>query len=202
MGLLGAGAASAHAHLESISPADGATVPTPPGVVTLVFDEPVTDGLSVVKVTAPSGATVSAGTPTETGAKVSQRLAADLPAGKYTIAWKAVSDDGHPVSGTATFTAAESGGEAIAPSSSSTSGASSSASSSAAPSPSNTSAVGGGDGSSGTASGAAGSSTGASGLLWLIALALVVFGLLGLLRAHRRSRALKASRDGDSTPSE
>lgn len=95
--------ASAHAALESVSPADGATLTKAPTQVVLTFGEDIATIGSVVKVTGPQGSAVS-GAVVVKGPKVTQALSADLVSGAYTVTFRVVSADGHPVSGTTRFT--------------------------------------------------------------------------------------------------
>ena len=62
-----------------------------------------------IVVTGPSGP-VQTGAPTVSGQSVRQALAADSPAGNYSITWRVTSEDGHPVTGTLHFTAQAAGG--------------------------------------------------------------------------------------------
>jgi copper resistance protein C len=95
--------AQAHAVLEKTSPAKNAVLTASPPEVVLTFDEPPQQLGNVVQVTGPTGV-VSQGTPTLSGAEIHQALNPDLPNGAYQVAWRAVSDDGHPVAGTFAFT--------------------------------------------------------------------------------------------------
>lgn len=97
--------ASAHNALQGTDPEDGATVATPPARVTLTFDQPAQAIGTEVVVLGPDGSTVSTGTPELVDDTVAQALAADLPAGDYTVQWRVTSADGHPLSGELTFTA-------------------------------------------------------------------------------------------------
>ncbi|HYJ66164.1 MAG TPA: copper resistance CopC family protein [Nocardioidaceae bacterium] len=98
---LPASPAAAHAGLSSSNPKDGATVQNLPGEVVLEFTEPV--GEPEVEVTASDGTVVSDGDPEALGATVTEPLATDGPSGTYTIAYRVVSADGHPVSDELTF---------------------------------------------------------------------------------------------------
>jgi len=106
-GVLVAGAASAQAHdvLRSTDPADGSTVAVAPDHVTLTFDQPAQKLGTEIVVTAADGTRVSVGQPSLTDTDVTQLLADTRPAGRYTVEWRVTSADGHPVSGTFTFTA-------------------------------------------------------------------------------------------------
>jgi copper transport protein len=105
--LLGAaGTASAHAALLSTSPAANAVVQTAPSEVTLHFSEQVTLATDAVRVFDPSGQRVDTGATGHAGTDPSTaqvRLRAGLGQGTYTVAWRAISADTHPVSGAFTF---------------------------------------------------------------------------------------------------
>jgi len=104
--LLAATGAQAHAVLRSISPADGAQLTQAPTQVVLTFDEAVSTSFATVTVTDASGHSVVSGRTQVDDAKVTQALKGDLQSGKYTVAYRVVSDDGHPVSDKTTFTLA------------------------------------------------------------------------------------------------
>ncbi|MFF7648733.1 copper resistance protein CopC [Streptomyces sp. NPDC007983] len=102
----GAGPASAHAALTSTSPGEGAVVQSAPSDVTLTFSEGVLLGRDALRVLDPKGKRVDAGKAAHAGGKsstASVALRSGLPDGTYTVAWKAVSEDSHPVSGAFTF---------------------------------------------------------------------------------------------------
>lgn len=126
--LLGAGApALAHAALVSSDPADGASLDAAPRQVTFTFSEAMSEPAYVV-VRAADGTSVTQGAPRVENAVVVQALRADLAPGRYTMAYRAVSADGHPVSDQLSFTVAGS------PSSTSSTSSPSSPSSSSSPS--------------------------------------------------------------------
>ena len=97
--------ADAHAALRSISPKDGSSLATAPTQVVLTFNEPISTSFATVSVTGADGA-VSAGKAAVDGVTVTQALAPDLANGSYTVAYRVVSEDGHPVSDRTTFTVA------------------------------------------------------------------------------------------------
>jgi methionine-rich copper-binding protein CopC len=101
--LLGAPSALAHTVLLSAVPANGATLTSSPSQSVLTFDEPVQASTLQLAVTASSGATVSASPPSVAGTVVTQSLPPDLPNDTYTLAYRLVSVDGHPVSNAITF---------------------------------------------------------------------------------------------------
>ncbi|CAM5634774.1 MULTISPECIES: copper resistance CopC/CopD family protein [Streptomyces] len=103
---VGASSASAHAALTSTDPADGSVVKTAPREVTLNFSEGVLLSGDSVRVLDPKGKRVDTGKTAHVGGKSSTAAAglhSGLPDGTYTVAWKAVSEDSHPVSGAFTF---------------------------------------------------------------------------------------------------
>lgn len=104
VGLLAIPAAPANAHAELIgsTPEDGATVARLPTEVSLEFSEPIATP-AYVEVTAPDGAVVADGQPDVRDGTVSQQVTGDGPSGSYTVAYRVVSADGHPVSGELTF---------------------------------------------------------------------------------------------------
>ncbi|CCH79619.1 Copper resistance protein CopC [Nostocoides japonicum T1-X7] len=107
-GLFLAGPADAHNVLVATSPADGSTVARTPAQVVLTFDQPALKIGTVLKVTGPSG-DVTSGSARLVNNEVQQPLAPGAPAGHYTVAWRVTSADGHPVSGTFTFTSTKPG---------------------------------------------------------------------------------------------
>ncbi len=100
-------AASAHAKLVSMSPANGATVALPPTQVVLTFSEDLLATSVRIEVHDAEGVPVGDGKPVVSGASATLPLVAGLSAGGYSVAYRVVSEDGHPVSGTSTFTAAK-----------------------------------------------------------------------------------------------
>ena len=100
-----AGSASAHSQLLSSTPKDGATLQQAPSTVVLTFDENVLDDFTTVLVTDMSARSVTTGEATVDGRVVTQQLG-QLPPGQYRIAYRVVSADSHPISGTSRFTVA------------------------------------------------------------------------------------------------
>lgn len=100
--VLGAGPASAHASLSGSDPAQGAVLSTLPETVELRFNEAVATPAYVV-VTDADGARVDAGDAEVVDGTVTQPLAGTGAAGRYSVDFRIVSADGHPVSGTVTF---------------------------------------------------------------------------------------------------
>ncbi|MER7368829.1 copper resistance CopC family protein [Nonomuraea wenchangensis] len=96
-----AGPALAHDSLKSSSPAKGAEVESL-DEIRLEFSARVR--LPFVVLNGPGGAQYQAGEPQQDGAVVRQAVKPTLPGGKYTIAFRVVSSDGHPIEGEIPFT--------------------------------------------------------------------------------------------------
>ncbi|MEV4577026.1 copper resistance CopC family protein [Nonomuraea jabiensis] len=99
-------AAQAHNVLISSDPKDGATLPTAPARVTLVFDQAVRQGYAQVGVTGPDGSSWADGAAEVAAERVSVRVKPLPSAGAYTVGYRILSADGHPVTGKITFTLA------------------------------------------------------------------------------------------------
>ncbi len=103
-GFLLAAPAAAHATLDSSSPADGARLRTAPAAVTLRFDENV--GIGYVHVTDQTGRRVEGGAPAHPGgdgAVVTVALRHGLHDASFTVSYRMVSADSHPIEGTVSF---------------------------------------------------------------------------------------------------
>lgn len=104
--LVGAGTAAAHADLQASSPPAGSELASPPAVVTLEFSEAVTLVPRSIVVVDGDGTRVDladAHHPERDGTRVTATLQPGLPVGTYSVLWRVVSDDSHPVSGRFTF---------------------------------------------------------------------------------------------------
>jgi methionine-rich copper-binding protein CopC len=93
--------ASAHASLRSTNPRAGATVTDLPRQVVVTFDDTIGTP-AYVTVTGPDGR-ADTGAATVNGPAVSVALRPGGNPGSYTVAYRVVSDDGHPVEGTFAF---------------------------------------------------------------------------------------------------
>ena len=95
--------AVAHDALVGSEPADGAVVREAPTSVQLSFAATQAGIGAEVVVTGPDGAVWSDGPAEVSGATVTQPLKAGMPSGEYTVLWRSVAGDGHPVDGTLSF---------------------------------------------------------------------------------------------------
>ena len=96
------GPAAAHASLVGSDPADGSSLAEAPRKVSMTFNENVGSGF--VAVTAPDGTQVKTANVRTVDHVLSADVAASDERGRYTVAYRIVSADGHPVSGEVTFT--------------------------------------------------------------------------------------------------
>lgn len=113
--LLGAGLtlavatpAQAHDELVSSYPEAGSTITGSPAEITLSFSGELIAGMQsgAVEVITPDGQNIATDAPSEDGTSITQHLAQNPPAGLFTVRWKVVSSDGHPISGEYTYTVA------------------------------------------------------------------------------------------------
>ncbi|GEM00335.1 copper resistance CopC/CopD family protein [Cellulomonas terrae] len=101
--LLGpAGPASAHATLVSSDPVEGAVLDAAPDRIRLTFDEAVAAVPDGAQVFDAEGAPVAASA-AATGKELTVSLPERVGPGTYVVVWRVVSEDGHPVSGSLTF---------------------------------------------------------------------------------------------------
>nr|WP_067470525.1 copper resistance CopC family protein [Nocardia amamiensis] len=107
--VLTAGTASAHSALASSDPADGTEIATAPPRVNLTFNEPIQSAFANLTVTGPDGQRWERSQPHVDGTVVSVDLDGLGPVGQYTVGFRVVSADGHPVSGSYTFTLTQPG---------------------------------------------------------------------------------------------
>lgn len=166
--VLGGGPAAAHTGLQSSTPGDGEILTAAPDAISLTFSSAVASEFAQVAVTGPDGQSVTAGEVVIDGAVVSQPISTSGD-GAYVVAYRVVSDDGHPVSGQLSFTLADGAATESAP-------AQPTLVNTPAPAPDATTAV----------SPAADSGDGSNGAVWLllaaVALAFVVATGLALRR--------------------
>ncbi len=106
----GAGTASAHAALKGSDPVDGSVLDAAPRDITLRFTESVSLLEDSIRVVDPENRAVDTGKPGRAGGRAdtaSVTLPTGLDDGTYTIAWRVVSADSHPISGALLFSIGE-----------------------------------------------------------------------------------------------
>ena len=95
--------AFAHATLVKADPGQGSTATEPPKSITLEFNEAVELRFGGVRVFDSKLKRVETGEPEKVSDRVVRVSLADLPDGTYSVAWKVISADSHPVQGAFTF---------------------------------------------------------------------------------------------------
>jgi methionine-rich copper-binding protein CopC len=100
--------ANAHAQLTSSNPKKNEIIKTLPSLVWLEFDGDLLSfgdkQINKLTVTNSMKKRVDIGGPIVGGARISTKLKASLPAGKYLVSYRIVSEDGHPIEGSYSFT--------------------------------------------------------------------------------------------------
>ncbi len=147
----------AHSELVSSDPADGAALDAPPTTVSFTFNEDLLPDFVRFIATDPAGQTGDLPVGSVEGPTATISWPAGAPAGEWTISYRVVSQDGHPIEGGITFnySAASPSPSPSSPSPSPTSAAptspspTSAAPTSVAPSPSTSPAADTGGGTSG-----------------------------------------------------
>jgi copper resistance protein C len=110
--------ALAHNVLVSSDPLAGSSVEAGPTAISLTFDQPVNGGpgLNAITVTSPDGGHwEGVGEPTVKDNVVSLALRPLGPAGDYTVSYRILSADGHPVADSLKFTLTKAGTGSPAP---------------------------------------------------------------------------------------
>jgi copper transport protein len=99
--------ASAHAVLQETTPARGAALDAAPREVVLRFSEPVEAAFGAVRVYDAAGERADAGEVRSDGKTVAVGLRRGLPEGGFTVTYRVVSSDSHPISGGFVFAVGE-----------------------------------------------------------------------------------------------
>lgn len=94
----------AHTHLVRSTPAENSSLNKSPPLATLVFAEPVT--VTAVRIESSTGGKTAVKLPSASPNAQTSVPLPSLAAGHYTMSWRAVSDDGHIMSGDIHFTIA------------------------------------------------------------------------------------------------
>ncbi len=107
--------AAAHAVVEQTQPMRGAALERAPERVAVTFDEPIESSFGALRVFAADGERVDVGDVERPASDaIAVRLEDDLPDGAYTVTYRVVSADAHPVAGGYVFTVGRAGGRPAA----------------------------------------------------------------------------------------
>jgi methionine-rich copper-binding protein CopC len=118
LGVAAATPARAHAELESTDPKDGASLTNAPDEVSMEFGEDLLAEAVRVVASSADGTEVPLPDPVVDANEATVAWPAEAPAGSYTVSFRVVSQDGHPITGSFTFSYERSAGEPSEPSSS------------------------------------------------------------------------------------
>ncbi len=112
--LFGAGPAQAHSALIGSTPAAEAALAAPPDRIELQFNQPINASFATVTVTDGDGTQRGGSRVDVAGDRVQLAVPEPLPPGEYTVGYRVVSADGHPITGSYTFTVTAAAGAAAA----------------------------------------------------------------------------------------
>ena len=138
VGVIGMPPAMAHASQTGSTPEAGAVLEAAPSTVEVTFDSPLMDIGAALVVRAGDGTVISDDTPEVAGARIRVDVPADAAPGTYTVAFRVVSQDGHPITSTFDYTVA---GDAPGPAAASAPGSPSASAPASAPVPPSAEAV-------------------------------------------------------------
>lgn len=101
-----ASSAFAHAKLQNSTPANGATLSSPPGELRFEYNEAIEPAMSSVKVLGPDSRPVAVekAEVSKDNDKVLSVKVPPLPAGAYRVEWSTMGHDGHHTKGVVSFT--------------------------------------------------------------------------------------------------
>lgn len=100
----GSGVAFAHSELVSSNPlVDGALAQSPTSIE-LTFNQQVSESFPTIAVRDGADTQIDVSAPSVSGATVTSRISGDLASGGYTVGYRVVSADGHPITGQFPFT--------------------------------------------------------------------------------------------------
>ena len=102
----------AHTRLTASTPADGARLARPPAEIRLRFSEPVDPAVVRLSLVDAAGRPHRLSEPHGLDGEVGTTLAPTGPAGRWRLDYRVVGTDGHPVTGTLSFTVGASSTEA------------------------------------------------------------------------------------------
>ncbi|WFE55661.1 copper resistance CopC family protein [Micromonospora sp. WMMD712] len=109
--------AAAHNSLAAATPAADTRLAEPPSEITVRFLQKLDPGLTTVVLSDATRRVVPTDAPVVAGTRATVAVAETLPDGTYTVAYRVVSTDGHPVQGSYRFTVARPAATAPAPAS-------------------------------------------------------------------------------------
>lgn len=106
VGVVGAPSAAGHASQTGSSPAAGAVLDAAPSTVEVTFDTPLMDVGAALVVRSEDGTVISDAVPEVARTLIRVAVPAEAAPGTYTVAFRVVSQDGHPITSTFDYTVA------------------------------------------------------------------------------------------------
>ncbi|HEY9312947.1 copper resistance CopC family protein [Williamsia sp.] len=106
---VGAGSALAHSSLVSSTPAVDAALDKQPTSIELVFNQDISEQFAQVALTDSAGEQLQLSEVAVSGPTVTTPIVSSVPAGRYTIGYRVVSADGHPITGEVAFSVLSTG---------------------------------------------------------------------------------------------
>lgn len=104
LGGIGMPVAVGHASQTGSTPAAGAVLDAPPSSVEVTFDTPLMDIGAALVVRSEDGTVISEAVPEVARTRIRVGVQTDAPPGTYTVAFRVVSQDGHPITSTFDYT--------------------------------------------------------------------------------------------------
>ena len=106
---LGNSPSFAHAQLTSANPKANSVLFALPSTIKLQFTDDIIAeaGVNVITVTGPTGKRADSGATSVTGNQLAVSVKKSATLGKYTVRYRVVSEDGHPITGTYKFSLAK-----------------------------------------------------------------------------------------------
>lgn len=100
---VGSGVAFAHSALVSSNPPADGVLEQSPTTIELSFNQQVSESFATIAVREGADTQIEVSAPSVSGATVTSRVPGDLAPGSYTVGYRVVSADGHPITGQFSF---------------------------------------------------------------------------------------------------
>ncbi|HEY9314887.1 copper resistance CopC family protein [Williamsia sp.] len=114
---VGSGVAFAHSALVSSTPPADGVLERSPSSIELTFNQDVSESFATIALREGADTQLEVSAPAVSGATVTSRVSGDLAPGGYTVGYRVVSADGHPITGQFSFAIAgaenDQGGPAV-----------------------------------------------------------------------------------------
>jgi copper resistance protein C len=112
---VGSGMASAHSALVSSNPPADSVLEQPPTLIELTFNQEVSESFATIALREGPDTQIEVSAPSVSGSTVTARVPGDLAPGGYTVGYRVVSADGHPITGQFSFTVTSAASDQVSP---------------------------------------------------------------------------------------